>query len=186
MTDRQPRVCPVEHAGALDGRIRRLLQNPARILAPYIKEGMTVLDMGCGPGFFSIEMARLVGPSGVVIAADLQEGMLRLLGEKIMKTDFHARIRIVRSEPDAVGVKEKVDFILAFYIVHEVPDKKSLFSQLKKILGQDGELLVVEPRIFEVSRKDFALTIRMAEEAGFESYGGPRLFLSRTALLKHA
>jgi hypothetical protein len=58
------RVCPVERAGSLDNRFRRLLQNPRKILGPYIEEGMTVLDLGCGPGFFSIEIAQMVGKSG--------------------------------------------------------------------------------------------------------------------------
>jgi ubiquinone/menaquinone biosynthesis C-methylase UbiE len=77
MSRQKNRVCPVSLAGGLDNKIRRWLQNPRKILAPYIQEGMTVLDIGCGPGFFSIEMAQLVGKSGKVFAADLQEGMLQ-------------------------------------------------------------------------------------------------------------
>ncbi len=57
MTKINERVCPVALSGSLDNSIRRWLQNPKKILSPYIKEGMTVLDVGCGPGFFSIEMA---------------------------------------------------------------------------------------------------------------------------------
>jgi ubiquinone/menaquinone biosynthesis C-methylase UbiE len=70
------------------------LQNPRKILGPYIKEGMTVLDVGCGPGFFSIELAQMVGKSGRVIASDLQEGMLRKLREKIQGTEFEERITL--------------------------------------------------------------------------------------------
>src|SRR5690606_36681330 len=77
------RVCPVACAGTLDGVFRRWLQSPRRILSPYIREGMTVLDFGCGPGFFTVTMAELVGPTGHVIAADLQEGMLDLLESRI-------------------------------------------------------------------------------------------------------
>ena len=53
MSDKSKRVCPVERAGGLYNKIRRWLQNPQKILRPYIEEGMTVLDLGCGPGFFS-------------------------------------------------------------------------------------------------------------------------------------
>ena len=82
MVDRNKRVCPVERAGGLDNRVRTLLQNPQKILGNYVKEGMTALDLGCGPGFFSIGMARIVGESGLVIATDLQEGMLQKLKMK--------------------------------------------------------------------------------------------------------
>jgi ubiquinone/menaquinone biosynthesis C-methylase UbiE len=83
---RKNHVCPVAIARFLDNRVRRWVQDPRKILSPYIKEGMTVLDIGCGPGFFTVDIARLVGKSGRVIAADLQEGMLRRLKEKIRKT----------------------------------------------------------------------------------------------------
>ena len=77
MSDGNKRVCPVERAGSLDNRFRRWLQDPRKILSPHIKEGMTVLDLGCGPGYFTIDIAQMVGKSGRVIAADLQEGMLK-------------------------------------------------------------------------------------------------------------
>lgn len=70
------RICPVERAGHLETRLRRWVQNPEKILSPYVKKGMTVLDMGAGPGFFSIPLARMVGETGHVVACDLQQGML--------------------------------------------------------------------------------------------------------------
>jgi len=54
------RVCPVERAGALESPMRRIFQSPRRMLKKYIKEGMTVLDFGCGPGYFTIEIAKLL------------------------------------------------------------------------------------------------------------------------------
>ena len=54
MDNERNRVCPVELANSFDSKIRKWLQNPRKILSPYIKEGMTVLDIGCGPGFFSM------------------------------------------------------------------------------------------------------------------------------------
>ena len=92
MTKINERVCPVALSGSLDNSIRRWLQNPRKILGPYIKEGMTVLDVGCGPGFFTIEMARMVGKSGRAIAADMQEGMLQKVKEKIKGTVLEDRI----------------------------------------------------------------------------------------------
>jgi ubiquinone/menaquinone biosynthesis C-methylase UbiE len=69
-------VCPHRAAFILDNWIRRLFQNPVKIVGEYVKEGDTVIDFGCGPGFFSIPLARLVGEKGKVFAVDLQEEML--------------------------------------------------------------------------------------------------------------
>ncbi|NNK85219.1 MAG: SAM-dependent methyltransferase, partial [Desulfobacterales bacterium] len=73
MGEEHIRVCPVERAGTLDNRFRRWLQNPQTILQPYIEAGMTVLDLGCGPGFFTLDMAQMVGQAGRVFACDLQD-----------------------------------------------------------------------------------------------------------------
>jgi ubiquinone/menaquinone biosynthesis C-methylase UbiE len=186
MDDDRNRVCPVELAPSLDSRIRRWLQNPNKILSPFVREGMKVLDVGCGPGFFSIEMAKLVGPRGQVFSADLQAGMLQKLEEKIRGTALEPRIKRVQCNKGSVNVTDMVDFILAFYMVHEVPDKISLFRQLKAILDQRGQFLLVEPRLFHVSREEFESTSRVAESAGFRIKDGPRLRCSWTAVLTHS
>jgi ubiquinone/menaquinone biosynthesis C-methylase UbiE len=186
MDNDRNRVCPVELAPSLDSRIRRWLQNPNRILSPFVREGMKVLDVGCGPGFFSIEMAKLVGPTGEVVSADLQEGMLRKLEEKIRGTALEPRIKRVKCDKGTVNVTDVVDFILAFYVVHEVPDKITLFRQLKAVLNQRGQFLLVEPKLFHVSRGDFEATSRVAEIAGFRINDGPRLPFSWSAVLTHS
>lgn len=183
MKDRN-RVCPVELAGSLDNKIRRWLQDPVKILNPYIKEGMTVLDIGCGPGFFTIPIAGLTGKNGKVIAADLQEGMLQKLRSKIKGTELEDRIKLHKSEQDKIGVIEKVDFILAFYMVHEVPDKDNFFKELKLLLKEGGSVFIVEPKLFHVSKKAFEETIKIAESAGFKPVEANKLPLSWTILLK--
>jgi ubiquinone/menaquinone biosynthesis C-methylase UbiE len=183
MNNNKNRVCPVERAGSLDNRIRRWLQNPQKILGPYIDEGMTVLDVGCGPGFFSIEMAQMVGNSGRVIASDLQEGMLEKLRDKIKGTVFDRRIIVHKSEENKIGVSEEVDFVLLFYIVHEVPNEEALFNEIEKILKPNGQVLIVEPP-FHVSKSAFEETIRKAQNSGFNIIGRPKVFISKTALLK--
>jgi ubiquinone/menaquinone biosynthesis C-methylase UbiE len=177
------RVCPVELANSLDSKIRRWLQNPQKILSPYVKEGMKALDVGCGPGFFSVELAKMVGANGKVYAADLQEGMLQKLKNKIRGTSLEKIIQPIKCEKDDIVVPEKVDFILAFYMVHEVPDKDRLFATLKNFLNEKGEFLIVEPKLFHVSKKEFAFTISKAEAVGFKSAEGPKLPFSFSSVL---
>ncbi len=181
--DKNTRVCPVERAGHLDNPFRRWLQNPQKILRPYIEEGMTVLDIGCGPGFFSIGMAQMVGKSGQVIAVDLQEGMLQKLRSKIQGTGLEHRILLHKSEANRIGISGKIDFALAFYVVHELPNQKNFFEELESLLKPKAQALIVEPP-FRVSKKAFEETIKKARDAGLTPAAGPRVFLSKTAILK--
>jgi ubiquinone/menaquinone biosynthesis C-methylase UbiE len=182
MNQNKSRVCPTELAGSLDNKLRRWFQNPQKIIAPYVKAGMTVVDVGCGPGFFSVEMARIVGLTGKVIAVDLQQGMLEKLRSKIKGTEAEKIIQLQKAEEDRIGVLEKADFIVCFYMVHEVPDKDNFFRQLKNILAGNGRILIVEPP-FHVSKKEFAKTLGIAKSAGLAASLGPKIFLSQTAIL---
>jgi ubiquinone/menaquinone biosynthesis C-methylase UbiE len=186
MNNERNRVCPVELANSLDSKIRRWLQNPQKILSPYIREGMTVLDIGCGPGFFSIELAKMVGRNGKVISADLQEGMLQKLGNKIRGTELEGRIELVKCDKDKINVSDKIDFGLAFFMVHEIPNKEPFFKEIKSLLNEKGQVLIVEPKLFHVSQNDFNNTTKIAENVGFVINSGPRLYFCRSAILKNA
>ena len=144
---------------------------------------MSVLDLGCGPGSFTIDIAEMVGKSGRVIAADLQEGMLQKLRDKIQGTELEERITLHQSAENRIGVTEKVDFALCFYVVHELPNQKEFFQELKSILKPEGQALIVEPPI-RVSKRAFEETIRRARDAGFTPAEGPKVFLSKTAILR--
>lgn len=176
-------VCPVEKAGGLDNSVRRFLQNPHKILKPYIKKGMTVLDLGCGPGFFSIEIAKMLSDSGKVIAADLQEGMLEKVSAKIAGTKMEQRIMLHKCQEHNINLTHKVDFILAFYVIHEVPDHDKLFKELSSILNPEGLLFIAEPK-GHVSKKAFDLMIHKILANGLEVVDNPKIFFSRTVVLK--
>lgn len=159
-------VCPVERAGVLDTSFRRWLQNPGRLLKPYIQPGMRILDIGCGPGFFTIEMALLTGAVGHIVAADLQQGMLNKVADKIRDTILQDRITLHLCRQDTIGLTETFDFILAFYMVHEVPDQAVFLEELYSILNTGGKLLIVEPA-FHVSAKAFGKTLETLTLCGF-------------------
>lgn len=180
---RKNSVCPVEMAGSLDIKFRRWFQDPKKILQPYVNKGMTVLDLGCGPGFFSVGMAQMVGESGRVIASDLQDGMLQKLQSKIKGTDLEERIILHKCEEDKIGIEEQVDFILAFYMVHEIPHQDMFFREIESILKTNGLILIVEPP-FHVSKKAFNQTVERAQEAGLIASEGAKVFFSKTVILK--
>ena len=183
MSNVNNRICPIEKADSLDTRFRRWLQNPNKILKPYIKEGMTVLDFGCGPGFFTTALAQMVGKSGKVIAADLQKGMLEKLREKIKGTELEKSIILHKCEENKIGITENIDFVLAFYVVHELPDRDELFSEISTLLKPNGQILIVEPP-FHVSRKAFEDTIKKARDAGLNEVKRQNMLFSKTVVLR--
>jgi ubiquinone/menaquinone biosynthesis C-methylase UbiE len=183
--ERDKRVCPAELAGSLDNSLRRLFQNPKKILSSYIHKGMTVLDLGCGPGFFTVEIAKMVGESGKVIAADLQEGMLNKVKSKIIGTELESRIELRKCEETKTGVTQKVDFAFCFWMVHEVPDQNSLFSELKSILKPEGKIYIIEPK-FHVSKNAFEEMINIVRKTELEIIDAPKVFYSRTVLLTNS
>lgn len=165
----------------LDNSIRRLFQNPKNIVGDYVKEGMTAIDIGCGPGMFTLAMATMVGDAGTVIAVDIQQEMLDLVRKKAGRKGFVSRIRFHRSEPDRTGVTEKADFILSFYMVHEVPDRGAFLLEVQGLLKPGGKYLIVEPE-FHVSEEAFAETVADAGKAGLKPVLYPKVRMSRAAL----
>jgi 2-polyprenyl-3-methyl-5-hydroxy-6-metoxy-1,4-benzoquinol methylase len=174
-------ICPWWLAYTFDNRLRSLVHNPKKILSPYIKPGMTVMDMGCGMGFFSLGMAGLLGDDGLVISVDLQEEMLEVVKRRAEKAGVNHRIRTFVCLPESIGDHKNVDFALAFWMVHEVPKPDIFFEQLHSSLTNEGRLLVAEPR-FHVSAKRFKELADGAEKAGLKLCGEPRVGFSRAAL----
>ena len=175
-------VCPWWLCYTFDNPLRRLFQNPDDMMAPYVKKGFTVIDIGPGMGYFTIPLLKLVGRDGVVIALDIQEKMLALLRRRAVKAGVAERLVTHRAEPDAFGLKEKADFILVFWMLHEVPDQLDFFNRLKKIMKSNARVLVVEPKI-HVSSAMFVRTMQTAKQSGFLLQDYPRIALSRAILL---
>jgi ubiquinone/menaquinone biosynthesis C-methylase UbiE len=185
ISDINNRVCPWWLCHSFDNPLRRLIHNPERMLKRYVQAGMTVVDIGCGMGYFTLGMARLAGPGGKVVAVDLQQEMLSALDRRAQKAGLSDRIVLHRCRQDRLGVEVKADFVLCFWMAHEVPDKPRFFSEIISLLKPNGRLLLVEPRI-HVSRNSFDQTLKACRESGFRDLDKPAIALSRAVLMEKA
>jgi ubiquinone/menaquinone biosynthesis C-methylase UbiE len=182
-THAHQRVCPWWLCFTFDNFLRRLVQNPERILRPYVKPGWTTLDVGPGIGYFTIPLARLVGSSGNVIAVDLQKEMLEGIRRRALKAGVLDRIQLHQTTPDTIGFKGPVDFCLAFWMVHEVPNRVHLLKEIAAALKPGGLFLLVEPNL-HVSRVNFQDTLQAARAAGLVVKDEPHIFFSTSVLLQ--
>lgn len=176
-------VCPWWLAYTFDNPLRRIFHKPGDIFTPYLHEGMTAIDLGCGMGYFSIGMAKIVGETGKIIAVDLQQKMLDTLITRAEKAGVARRITTVLCEENTIGSHEAVDFALAFWVAHETPDEFNFFKQVQAILKKSGKLLLAEPKL-HVTGAEFKKTVALAEKAGFKWIASPIISLSHTALLE--
>lgn len=174
---------PVEKAGALESRFRLLLQNPERILRNHIRSGMTVLDLGCGTGYFTIEIARLAGITGKVYACDVQNGMLDILRSKLKGSSLQPRIEVINNREDSLGLIGKVDFVVAFYSFHEMKYPDQIINDLTMIVKPETRILISEQK-FHVSKTAFNAIIHKMEGNGFEVCERIPVFLSRAVIMK--
>ncbi len=178
-------VCPWWMGYLLVSPLRRAFLNPARILAPYVRAGMTVLEPGPGMGFFTLDLARLAGPSGRVVAVDVQSRMLDALRRRAAKAGLADRVTTRLAQPDGLGVGDlagQADFVLAFAVVHELPNARTFFAEAAASLRPGGALLLAEPT-GHVSADAFEDELRAAAAAGLTVQERPSIRSSRAALL---
>ena len=182
------RVCPWWIGYLLASPVRRLMYTPDRILAPYVREGMVVLEPGPGMGFFTLDLARMVGPAGRVVAVDIQRRMLDGLKRRAAKAGLLERLDIRQAQPDSMGLADlahAVDFALAFAVVHEMPSESSFFTQTSDALKPGACLLLVEPA-GHVTAARFTDELDVAAQAGLKVADRPTVRRSHAALLKKA
>jgi len=148
--------------------IRKLLHHPNKILSPYIKSGMNILEIGPGMGYFSLPMAKLTGVKGMVYCIDIQQGMLDRLMKRANKQNIK-NIETRLSNQTSFNIdtlKEQIDFAFLFAVVHEVPDQEKLFKQVGEVIKPGGKLFFAEPR-GHVSVSQFEKSISIARNFGF-------------------
>jgi len=180
------RVCPWWLGYVLASPLRRLLQDPAAVVKPYVREGMTVLEPGPGMGFFTLGMARQVGASGRVVAVDIQPRMISGLKRRLAKAGLLERTDARLALSDSLGLQDlrgKVDFALAMAVVHEMPSSSRFFAEVAEAMKPGATLLLAEPS-GHVNKADFDAELRDAAAAGLEVTGHPVIRRSQAALLR--
>ncbi len=180
------RVCPWWLGYVLASPFRRLLQDPAAIIKPYVREGMTVLEPGPGMGFFTVELARHVGATGRVIAVDIQPRMIAGLKRRLAKAGLLDQTDARLASPDSLALQDlhgKVDFVLAMAVVHEMPSSSSFFAEVAQAMKPGATLLLAEPS-GHVKKAAFEAELQDAAAAGLGVTGRPVISRSLAALLR--
>lgn len=160
--------------GLLESPDRDVWQRPDRIMdALQIGDGSVVADIGAGGGWFTIRLARRVGPNGLVFAQDIQPEMVGAIQRRVDREEVSARVRTVLGSADNPGLPEPVDAILIVDAYHEVREPVVFLSHLAKSLRPDGRIGIVEftksgggPGPPMEERVDPARVIRDAQDAG--------------------
>lgn len=178
-------LCPYWAGFLLINPFRRIPHNPNKILGHHVREGMIVLDLGPGMGFFSLPMARMVGERGKVICVDVQERMVRALAQRARKAGLSDWIEVRLCSETSLGIDDlsgKIDFVLCFAILHEVSDKEHFLAQVHVTMKSESTILIAEPKI-HVKKKEFDDSIAVALRSGFKVIDYPSIPRTYAALL---
>ena len=149
---------------------------------------MRVLDVGPAMGFFTLALARLVGPSGRVVCVDVQEKMLKALMRRAHRANLADRIEARVCDADSLRVSDlagTIDFVLTFAVVHEVDNAARLFGEIQGALTSRGRVLFAEPR-GHVSEQAFQESLALAKQNGLHKTGPVKIARSHAAILERA
>ena len=107
---------------------------------------MTICDMGCGNGFYALQMAKKTGDSGRILAVDIQQEMLRLLDERAKEAKISNVVPVLGSVVDPGLPKHAVDLILCVDVYHEFSHPERMLRRMHGSLAPKGLLVLVEYR----------------------------------------
>lgn len=175
-------TCPWWFCFTFDNPVRGIFQNPFKILGSYVKADDQILDIGPGMGYFTFPLSEMTGEKGKVIALDIQEGMLKRLDKKI-KAKKTENIEVRHYDGINFNINEKFDFILLFWMYHEVKNKNVFIRELGSVLKPNGQILISEPGI-HVSKKTFNESIKLLTDYGFKIVEEPKIALSRAVIMQ--
>lgn len=137
MSNHDRRFDPKHHS-ALSNAERKARWQPLNLLQRLgIQPGRTTLDLGCGPGFWTLPLAEIVGAQGVVWALDVSQEMLDVLAD----AQPPAQVRLLRSELPKIDLPDaSVDWIWGAFVVHEVEPLGGLMEEMRRVLRPSGRI----------------------------------------------
>ena len=180
------RLCPVWMGYVLLNPLRRLIENPKKLFGELVRPGMLVIEAGCGMGYFTLALASMVGPSGRVVAVDIQEGMLSVLRKRAGKRGLSERIETRLATDDTLPLQDlsgRADLVVALHVVHEVTDPEQFVGDLTRTLKPGGVFLLAEPR-GHVKAEEFEESVRSLMVMGLQEEKRYKDLSSRISILK--
>jgi ubiquinone/menaquinone biosynthesis C-methylase UbiE len=125
----------------LDNPIRRLLNPPERLVSKLgVQKTHTVVDFGCGPGFYTIPIAHVAART---IGVDVSPIMLQKVNEQAKKN--RVTIELIQSDGTSIDMHDRsVDMILLVHVFHEISDREEVLHEFTRILQPTGRIIIVE------------------------------------------
>ena len=163
-------LAPAFMGNLLDSDFRKKMEPPSRVIAGSgIMPGMQVLEIGCGPGTFTLDAARATGDKGKVYALDIQEDMLKQLQEKLSlpeNSDIKNIEFLHNSAYELPLAESSLDLIFMVTVFQEIPDKQRSLSEFKRVL-KPSAVLAISEWIVDPDYPWMSTTRRMVEKGGF-------------------
>jgi ubiquinone/menaquinone biosynthesis C-methylase UbiE len=142
------RLFPPSDLGLLDAPDRDLWQRPDQVMdAMAIADGSRVADIGAGSGWFTIRLARRVGPQGTVYAEDVQQEMINAISRRVMREGFTNVRPVLGLKNDPRLPARSLDAALMVDAYHEVEDRVTMLANLAKALKPQGRLGIIDFRL---------------------------------------
>ena len=143
-------IAPVMGVGGaawLERPERESEEAPSRAVeALDLKPGMVAADIGAGSGYYSVRMARKVGPTGKVFATDIQAGMLDILKRRMTAEGIANVVPVLGAPDDPRLPAGSIDLALMVDVYHELAAPQVFVRRLRDALKPDGRLVLIEFR----------------------------------------